>query len=264
MINTDALMDILPDLLAPLLMGDPPADPARARRAAEQAIAQYQAGTPGELVTIGQIVAFGLTAIDNLRLSMPGTVAMAMKLRLRGNANALNRASLNAAAALQSARAAAEPVWAEETQTEPVELPHPAPTPPLKPTLPKCAPPKFAPPQTVPTGTVSSKTAPPSPAGPPVDAPDRRHWAAAMATVADELRARNGGIPPVQRKADELWAEVLGNVAGELCQSGNAPSRPAATKASLFRSTILAENGGLPDGLPACLGTRTPRRRAGR
>ncbi len=42
--NTDALMEILPDLLAPLLISGTSTDPARARRAAEQAIAHYQAG----------------------------------------------------------------------------------------------------------------------------------------------------------------------------------------------------------------------------
>ena len=106
--DTDALMDILPDLLAPLLMTGAAADPVRARRAAEQAIGQYRTdcrtGTQGELVTIGQIVAFALTAIDNLRLSMSDDVSMTMKLRLRGNANALNRASLRAVEALDAIR----------------------------------------------------------------------------------------------------------------------------------------------------------------
>jgi hypothetical protein len=45
--NTDALMEILPGLLAPLLMNGSVTDPLRARRAAEQAIEQCQAGTRG-------------------------------------------------------------------------------------------------------------------------------------------------------------------------------------------------------------------------
>jgi hypothetical protein len=180
--NTDALMEILPGLLAPLLMNGTVTDPARAHRAAEQAIAQYQPGTQGELVTISQIVAFALSAIDNLRLSMPDEVSLTMKLRLRGNANALNRASLQAVQALDKARAGADPIWAEPCETAPIEPPEPV------------------------------------AATPPSEQQNSHHWANAMTTVAAELQARAAQVPPAQRKSDELWVEVLASVAGELRQ----------------------------------------------
>jgi hypothetical protein len=206
--NTDALTEILPGLLAPLLMSGTVTDPARAHRAAEQAIAQYQAGTQGELLTISQIVAFALTAIDNLRLSMPDDVSLTMKLRLRGNANALNRASLHATKALDKARADADPIWAEPPETTPIE--------------------------------------PPEPVATPSEQQNSHHWANAMTTVAAELQARAPQVPPQQRKSDQLWVEVLASVAGELRQPNSTPHHPGPSKANLFRTTLMSGSGGFP------------------
>jgi hypothetical protein len=222
--NTDALMEILPDLLAPLLMAGSVTDPARARRAAEQAIGQYrteyQAGTQGELVTISQIVAFALTAIDNLRLSMPDAVSMTMKLRLRGNANTLNRASLRAVEALDKARAAAEPLWAEIP--DPIETPAPEP---VAATLPS-------------------------------EVQSRHQWASAMATVAGELQARSATLPRARRGSDQIWIDVLSSVAGDLRKQ---PTHAGLSKTDLFRTTLMA--GG---GFPAHLMAQTPSRTAGK
>jgi hypothetical protein len=223
-INTDALMEILPDLLAPLLMAGSVSDPARARRAAEQAIgqyqAEYQAGPRGELLTISQIVAFALTAIDNLRLSMPDTVSMTMKLRLRGNANALNRASLRAVEALDIARAAAEPLWPEIPDHIEAQAPEPV------------------------AATL------------PTEVRNRHQWADAMATVAGELRTRSARLPHARRGADQIWIDVLASVAGDLRRQ---PTHPGLSKTDLFRTTLMA--GG---GFPAHPMAQTPSRPAGK
>ena len=55
-------------------------------------------------MTIGQILAFALTALDNLRLSMAPDLSLSMKLKLRGNANALNRCARDNSKLLEKAR----------------------------------------------------------------------------------------------------------------------------------------------------------------
>jgi hypothetical protein len=79
---------ILSAIMAPAL-----ADPGLARRAAREAIAAHHPGSPADTIAIGQNIAFALTALDTLRLSMPAEVPLSMKLKLRANANAANRAA---------------------------------------------------------------------------------------------------------------------------------------------------------------------------
>jgi len=85
------LLAILTSLMAPVLT-----DPALARQAAAQAIAAYNASTDRDRMTVTQITAFAITALDALRLSTPPDLSLSMKLKLRGNANALNRSAANA------------------------------------------------------------------------------------------------------------------------------------------------------------------------
>jgi hypothetical protein len=189
-------------------------DTGHARRAAQQAIDEYRSHTQGELITIAQIVGFALTALDNLRLSMAGDLTVSMKLKLRGNANALSRASHRASEILDKARETAPAAWMEapERQPTPVETP---PTEPVPATL-------------------------------PVAEQHRRHWANAMVTVAGELQAAAAQVPPAQRKSDQLWADVLNNVATELRQPNPPPTPQGLSKADLFRTTLMAGTGGFP------------------
>jgi hypothetical protein len=72
-------------------------DPQLARLAAREAIDAYRVRNQHAPMTIGQIVAFAAAGLDSLRLSMPADVSLSMKLRLRGNANGLNRSSCGCA-----------------------------------------------------------------------------------------------------------------------------------------------------------------------
>jgi hypothetical protein len=176
--KTDALLEILLALLVPILSST---DPTLARRAAQQAIDEYRAHTNGELVTIAQIVGFAVTALDNLRLSAAGELSMSMKLKLRGNANALSKASHHATQTLEKARHAAD--WADTPDPEPI------PAEPVPDTL-------------------------------PPQEQNRRHWANAMTTVAAELQAKAPHVPAAQRQSDQLWIDVLTNVSTGLRQPG--------------------------------------------
>jgi len=88
--------------ITPLLIAGGITDPQAARAAAQQAI-EAHAGTP---LHAGQAVAFALASLDSLRLSAPDTVPIPMKLKLRGNANALNQTATRHATATPAEPAA--------------------------------------------------------------------------------------------------------------------------------------------------------------
>ena len=89
---------LLASLMSPTL-----ADQHLARCAAREALGAHRTSGDGELVTSARIVGFALTALDTLRLSMPEDLSLSMKLKLRGNANALNRSARDTAHILRQA-----------------------------------------------------------------------------------------------------------------------------------------------------------------
>jgi hypothetical protein len=97
MIEPTPLMEVILGFLTPLMLAAGLTDTGLARRAAQQAIADNPPGAP--LIATAQIVAFAMAALDSLRLAAPADLAVTTKLRLRGNANALNRSSQRAIAA---------------------------------------------------------------------------------------------------------------------------------------------------------------------
>jgi hypothetical protein len=90
---SDLLMDFVVSLLTPFLLIGSITDPALARRAAAETIAAYQESGQNHPINIAQIAAFALTSLDSLRLSLQEDLSLSMKLKLRGNANALNRSA---------------------------------------------------------------------------------------------------------------------------------------------------------------------------
>ena len=97
------LLTTLAALFAPTL-----GDPDLARLAAQQAIDAYQPQDTRQQLTATQIVAFAVTALDSLRLSMPPDLSLPKKLRLRANANALNRSARDNTQRLEQAQRIAE------------------------------------------------------------------------------------------------------------------------------------------------------------
>ncbi len=88
--NDDLMMGVILTLIGPLLMAGGLTDPDMVRLAARQAIDKYRIGGQADLLAVSQLVGFGLSALDSLRLAA-GDVQEGMKIRLRGNANGLNR-----------------------------------------------------------------------------------------------------------------------------------------------------------------------------
>lgn len=89
------LTQVMLSFLTPLMLAAGLTDTALARRAAQEAIAACPSGAP--LTASAQAIGFAMAALDSLRLAAAPDVAVTTKLRLRGNANALNRSSQRSA-----------------------------------------------------------------------------------------------------------------------------------------------------------------------
>jgi hypothetical protein len=204
----DALRAVILAFLAPILMTG---DLAEARTAAQQAISAHKATGGDQLISIAQIVGFALTALDNLRLSMPEDLSMSMKLRLRGNANGLNRSAHRATATLDSQRRAAAPA--------------PTPRPDEAPFVPTSTPepqPDEAP--NVLTALHDARTelrraqTPDLPADRQIDL----SWADAMTDVAAEITADLANLSPAQRRTQLRRIGALADTARALSR-GDVP-----------------------------------------
>ena len=178
-----------------------------ARLAAQEAIEAYRTRGQHELITIGQIVAFAITALDTLRLSMSDDLSLSMKLRLRGNANGLNRSSRDCTQLLEKSRSSAADHRNPAT---------PAPVP-MKKTEREPAPEEDA---TVPAVENQGLTG--------------TDWANAMQSAAATLQADATTASPAQRETDALWIEALNGVGGELRQANRQPVRPGAMRSKLM------------------------------
>jgi hypothetical protein len=181
------LLIVLASVMGPALN-----NPALARRAAQQAIEAYQPRDPLELIATGQILAFAMTALETLRLAATPEVSPPMQLKLRANANGLNRAARDTTRILDRIReaAAAQAEIAAWQHSEPPSPPDPPAAPP--------------------------------PAGEPRDRPD---WAAAMNRMAARLRATTPPAASVQHTVNALWIDTLDNVAQEITQARHQPKR---------------------------------------
>jgi hypothetical protein len=194
----DYLLTVLASVMTPALV-----DPARARTAAQQAIDAYQPKTDHELIATSQILAFALAALEALRLSGPEDVSPSMKLKLRGNANGLNKTARDNARILDAIR----------------ETPTPLPAW-FAPFTPKANP-------TAPTTPANSA----NPANPPIPT-DKPDWASAMTRMAEKLSKNPPPPATVQHTVNALWIDTLKTVAQEIT--------PAKNRAALLQTTSLA------------------------
>ncbi len=185
------ILATLSSMMAPAL-----ADQQLARLAAREAIDAYQTRGRRDVLTIGQIIAFAVAALDSLRLSMPAEISLSMKLRLRGNANGLNRSSCQCTRLLESARTC-------EGMDVPAARPDPDRTD-----------------ATTPGDAESVESVADRPAV-ETDKPEARtltgtDWAVAMKSLAAKLQADAASGSPARPEIDALWIEALKNVGTEL------------------------------------------------
>ncbi len=118
---SDILLNLITTLLAPMFLSVSGGDIGFARLAALDTVTSYRSRHSADLIAIAQIVAFGLAALGSLSLSMEDNLSLSMTLRLRGNANALNRSAEQNRRAMQANRA--EAAAAERMRNEENEAP---------------------------------------------------------------------------------------------------------------------------------------------
>ena len=247
---SEVLLNLVATLLAPMFLGVS-GDIALARAAALQTINAYRVREQAGMLAVAQIVAFGLAALGSLSLSMADDISLSTRLRLRGNANALNRAAEQNRRALQASHpahaapvplaaftqaatmdaedlrqeqqviagvAAAQQAAAAATQSRrpaerqsAVQPAAPAATPTL--TTPDVAAPKPVA-QNPPASLTSAQ-----------EQHRRAMWAAAIANVAGEFTASLPHLPPAERKLTmQKAAAMSGSVTALL--SGEPLPRP--------------------------------------
>jgi len=237
----DILLHIIVSLLAPLFLVASDGDIQFARMAAIETINAYRARNPADLIVIAQVIACSLSALGSLSLAMADNLSVAMTLRLRGNAVALNRIAEQNRRALCEARPETAPVPEFDPESdldfdEVTVIANVAATqeraaqavarmqgeakasrpPPTQTQAPAVPPPSAIPP--------ASPISPPSAASEPTPADRERHaiWGAAAARVAQEYTASLPFLSPVERKNATIRAAALSSCANQLL-AGNGP-----------------------------------------
>jgi hypothetical protein len=256
------LMQVILGVLTPLMLAGGITDPGLARRAAQEAIA---ACNPGPLIAIAQVVAFALAALDSLSLSAPSDTSITMKLRLRGNANALSRSSHRASATppAQPTRPQANPPPVRTGTPDPPSIPgaenssssprnHQDRNRPDRDRPDRDSPERNSPDRNSPDRNRPERNSPDR-ASPDRNSPDRqredrqredrhredrhredRHredrqreltWANAMTDVAAECSRNLARLAPKQRRAELIRIAALRATAGQLTRGGSSDPR---------------------------------------
>jgi hypothetical protein len=212
---SEVLMALIVTLLAPMFLGVSAGDISLARLAALETVSAYQARNQADLIAIAQIIAYGLAALGSLSLSMDDNISIPMALRLRGNANALDRSAEHNRRALAQTRSDAP----APQQPSPVDARYEAETlANLEETKTRVA-------------AAQARLHPVAPAPTPVpvltlqDKQIQAAWASAMTDVAGEFTASIAHLPQAERKEASRRAALLSGCANELL-SGNVPPRP--------------------------------------
>ena len=236
-----SLMPFLLAVLTPFLVAGGIPDPGLARLAAIETILAYKAAGNDQLMTTAQIVTFAFASLENLRLSAPPDLSLSMKLKLRGSATALNRASHQAAATLGHQRA--DTPSTTEPERDPAEIHALLET---AKTLIKQAqatepatPPAPNPPEATPLPRTREDANEPNHArqsNVPRAAPAKgdTFWAGAMTNIADEYTAELPNLSPGQRQTHLARIGALSKIATMLGR-GEAP--PLKTR--LLGSTAM-------------------------
>jgi hypothetical protein len=231
------LMQVILGVLTPLMLAGGITDPGLARRAAQEAIA---ACNPGPLIAIAQVVAFALAALDSLSLSAPSDTSITMKLRLRGNANALSRSSHRASATppAQPTRPQANPPPVRTGTPDPPSIPgaenssssprdHQDRNRPDRDRPDRNRPERNSPEQNSPERNRPDRDSPDR------NSPDRQRedrqreltWANAMTDVAAECSRNLARLAPKQRRAELIRIAALRATAGQLTRGGSSDPR---------------------------------------
>jgi hypothetical protein len=212
----NVLLNVVVALLAPMFLWCTGGDVAFARLAAMETLDAYRPAGPRSLITATKIIAFELAALWSLSQSMSDEISLSMTLRLRGNANSMDRAAernrqtleqdcriaeapeLPGQASLEEAVADAQRMVQEANARIKAARPPQAPAP----------------------------AAAPAARAPMPEDTRRTAWAGAMVEVAGELAADVGKLPPNERAAEMMRVEALTQTAAALVSGAPLPQFP--------------------------------------
>ncbi len=207
----DTFMDLIVAFLAPMFLAVVNGDIHHARAAALETVNAYRAQSKFDLLSVAQLIAFGLAALGSLSLSMADDISLSMTLRLRANAVAANRASEQCRRALAQTRSESAP-------------------------LPEASPADDFPDEVAIAAGVeqvrqhaadAKARIQPAPSEPAADDEQRRTlWANAMADVAAEVTASLPHLPRAQRRAASMRAAALSSTAHSLLTGDNGQLPP--------------------------------------
>jgi hypothetical protein len=233
------LLNLLVALLAPLFITATDGDISLARAAAHETIAGYRAQNHASLIMVARIIGFGLAALGSLSLSMADDLSIPLVLRLRGNANALNRSAERCERMLAEARTAEPPAPEPDEDYDEAEVraavaeaqrrtaaaiqPRPRAEPPAVQPAPVPQQPAQRAPIRAPAPPPAPVPAPAPKARPAGENPYPQMWAAAMAEVAAEEIAAAANLPPQQRKEATERAAILSDTANQLLAGATVP-----------------------------------------
>jgi hypothetical protein len=230
------VLNFIAALLAPMFLTASDSDIAFARMAAIETINAYRARNHADLLAAAQIIACGLSALGSLGLSMADDLSLPMILRLRGNANALNRSAEQNRRAIRKSPpgnatdAPTGPGDAVYAVYEATVLPNPAQT--RQPVAAVCLSktPLAAEPTPIPLPT----------AGLPLltDQEKKAMWAAGMTNVAQEFTASLPHIPRNQRKLVSRRAAALSSCANQLLSGEVPPPLKAGDLRAMIERTV--------------------------
>ena len=214
--GSSVLLNAVIALLAPMFLWSTGGDVAYARLAAMETLEAYRATGPRSLITATKIIAFELAALWSLSQSMSDEISLSMTLRLRGNANSMDRAAernrqtleqdcrIAESADLPSEAALEEAVANAQTMVREANARIRASQRPQAPVA-----------------------AAPAPNLAPMPEDQRRAaWAGAMAQVAGELTADMGNLSPKERAAEMMRVEALTEAAAALVSGAPLPAFP--------------------------------------
>jgi hypothetical protein len=204
----DVLIRIVITLLTPMFLLGADGNVEFARMAANETLRSYKPYDHASLIRVANIIAFGLATLGSLSISMQDDLPIMLVLRLRSNANALDRSADRNQRAVKTVKPAARPQPA----------PPPAPKQEFDDAAVQASVAEAS--RLAAEFRASTRTRPPAQPAPaqtaPIPASYRSQWAAAMAEVAAEDMAAIHNLPPSQRKEATVRAAILSSTAHSL------------------------------------------------
>jgi hypothetical protein len=234
--TSDILMNLIVAFLAPMFLAVSGGNIDHARAAAIHTMNAYRIRNHADLIAIAQIVAFGLAVLASLSQSMADGISLPMTLRLRTNANALNRSAERTRRALTAGQASEPAPHHPEAGAETDLADAAAPLAAALASSHRLAGEARARLRTSNHTRAEAPLEAPAPAA--AAAAEKRHqamWAIAMVKEAQEITASIPSLPPAERPAASIRAAVLSSTANEFLTG--VPRRQTASPLSGVRPT---------------------------